>query len=152
MSAMTLFRRPAHHLGRDRRGAAAVEFALLAPVLLLIMAGLTDGSQLIVTHMQVNSAAQAGADFALRQGWNAAGIQAAVTAAAPVGATGTPVLAQACVVAGAIVTTAAGKCADGGDVGRFVTVTAQAPFTPLMSWPGIAMPKTINGQATVRIP
>jgi Flp pilus assembly protein TadG len=158
MSAMTLFRWPAlwraaDDLGRDRRGAAAVEFALIAPVLLLTMAGLVDGSRLIATTMQVNSAAQAGADFALRRGWDAPGIQAAVASATPAGAVASvPTLAQACVVSGAIVTTAAATCAGGGAAGRFVTVAAQAAFKPIMKWPGITLPSTISAQAVVRIP
>jgi Flp pilus assembly protein TadG len=46
----------------DREGAAAVEAALVMPLLLLLMAGLIDGSRAIVQSMQVSAAAQAGAD------------------------------------------------------------------------------------------
>jgi Flp pilus assembly protein TadG len=142
-------------LGGDRRGAAAVEFALIAPVLLLIMAGLVDGSRFIVQTMQVNAAAQAGADFAQRNGWNPTGIQTAVTGATPLTITASPAPAQAtgCVVSGAIVAPTGGACpAGGGPPGDFVTVSAQKPFTSLLNWPGLTAKPTISAQAVVRIP
>jgi len=141
-------------LGCDRRGAAAVEFALVAPVLLLMLGGLVDGAQFIVQSMQVNAAAQAGADFALRNGWNAAGISGAVTGAAPIAvvALPAPTEVQRCVVNGVLAAPPGGACADGGPVGNFVVVGAQRQFTPLLPLPGLAQVKPINAQAMVRIP
>jgi Flp pilus assembly protein TadG len=139
---------------RDRRGTSAVEFALVAPVLLLMMAGLIDGSRLIVRTMQVRAAAQAGADYALGHGWDFGQIQAAVRSATPLAAEPLPAPAetQGCVSEGVVAPTAAATCPNGGAAGRFVTVWAKAPFSPLMAWPGVPLPKQVTAQAQVRIP
>lgn len=46
-------------LGRDRRGVAALEFALLAPVLIVIAVSLTDVTNAVITWWQLSSAAGA---------------------------------------------------------------------------------------------
>lgn len=140
-------------LARDTRGVAAVEFALLAPVLLLLMAGLVDGSRLILGEMQINAAAQAGADYALRNGWDPGQIAAAVTTAGPAATSPTVTLSPGCVVGGTITPVAAGAaCASGGAAGRYVTVAASAPFKPVAPWPGLKSPQSLSAQAMVRIP
>jgi Flp pilus assembly protein TadG len=65
MSAMclslgSLFRR----LGRARRGAAAVEMAFMAPILVFMAAGLIDFGLGVYTKMMVADAAQSGAAYA----------------------------------------------------------------------------------------
>jgi Flp pilus assembly protein TadG len=142
-------------LSKDRRGAAAVEFALIAPILLLLMAGLVDGSRYIVQAMQVNAAAQAGADFAVRNGWNAAGITTAVTTATPLAVTASPAPTQGagCAVGTAVQAAVGGSCPNGGGApGNFVLVSAQKAFTPIMPWPGLPRQPTLSAQARVRIP
>ncbi|HEX3700485.1 MAG TPA: TadE/TadG family type IV pilus assembly protein [Phenylobacterium sp.] len=139
-------------LRRDPRGASAVEFALIAPMLFVLAAGAVDGSRFIIQTMQARAAAQAGADFALRHGWDASGIQGAVTAATalPVTATPAPTEATGCVVSGLVAN--AGCPANGPSVGTFVTVSAQNSFAPLLAWPGLPASSTINAQAEIRIP
>jgi Flp pilus assembly protein TadG len=157
--------RPTSHLARtaagrlarlraDIGGAAAVEFAMLLPVLLLMLAGLIDVTRLISHTMQVKAAAQAGADFAQVRGWKPDEIAGAVTAATQltVSASPAPAMATACVSGQSIVQTTATTCTAGGPPGRFVTVAAQSPFQPLIPWPGISMPGTVKAQAVVRIP
>lgn len=140
---------------RDRRGAAAAEFALILPVLTLLLAGLIDGSRLIVGSMQVKAAAQAGADYAQRRGWDAPAITAAVVNATPLAVTADPApsLLTACVSGLSITATTATSCGSGGGApGRYVTVAAKAPFKALAPWPGFIMPKSVAAQATVRLP
>jgi Flp pilus assembly protein TadG len=59
-----LFRTVASRLGRARRGAAAVELALLAPLLVLMAAGTIDFGLAVYTKMMVADAAQSGAAYA----------------------------------------------------------------------------------------
>jgi Flp pilus assembly protein TadG len=137
----------------DRGGAASVEFALLLPLLVTLVVGIIDYAQLAYQSMEVAAAAQAGADYALHNGYNASGIQGAVTAATGLTVTATPApqLATACVSGGAIVATAASTCASGGAPGSYVTVAAQATFTPILAWASFGMPSTLSAQAMVRI-
>jgi Flp pilus assembly protein TadG len=145
--------RAALDLGTDRRGVAAVEFALIAPVLCLLVAGLIDGSRLIVQTMQVKAAAQAGADYARKHGWDAVGIAGAVTSATSIAVSATPAPAQttACVSGTTIAPAAGATCAAGGTPGSFITVAAQAPFASIMPWPGLTQPTTVAARAVVRV-
>ena len=137
----------------DRRGSAGTEFALLAPVLVLLLIGVFDYSSLAYDSMQVSSAAHAGANYALHNGWNANAVQTAVTSATTlsVSATPAPQLSNACVSGNVIVVTQSASCASGGVPGSYVIVNAQAAFSPLFVWSGLVMPSTITAQATVRI-
>jgi len=138
---------------RDRGGSAAVEFALLAPMLVLLAGGAIDLSRLVLQRMQLDAAAQAGADYARTHGWDAAGIQAAAA-----GATGlagvsaaAPQLVTACVSGAALAPVASGPCPAGGQPGRFVSVQAQKAFSGLMPGSGAMLPRTITAKAVVRI-
>lgn len=143
---------PAFDLAADRRGVAAVEFALIAPVLCLLVAGLIDGSRLIVQTMQVKAAAQAGADYARKNGWDAAGISNAVTSATSIAVTASPAPVQAAdCVSGMTIAPGGPTCAGGGTPGNFITVAAQAPFAPIMPWPGLSQPATVSARAIVRL-
>jgi Flp pilus assembly protein TadG len=151
---LTLLVHRARRLADDRQGGAAVEFALVAPVLLLIAAGAIDGARLITRGMQANAAAQAGADYVQRHGWNEAGVRSAVTAANGVTTTLDPAPRQflGCVVGGAVVETTAVTCAGGRGSGKYILISARANFAPLMPWPGFVVPQSLRGQAMVRTP
>jgi Flp pilus assembly protein TadG len=140
----------------DANGAAGTEFALLLPVLIALLMGIFDYASLAYKTMQVSSAAQAGADYALFNasgGWNATNVQTAVTSATglTVSATPAPQLEVACVTNGALVVTAASTCPSGATPGAYAVVNAQATFTPIIAWSNYVMPSTIKAQAVVRI-
>jgi Flp pilus assembly protein TadG len=137
----------------DEGGAAAVEFALLLPALTLLAAGLIDASRLIADRMQVQAAADAGADYARANGWNPAAIQSAVIAATPLAGVSapTPQMASDCVSGTTLVAITTGSCPSGGAPGGFVTVTAQKPFSTLTPWPQGTFPATITARAVVRV-
>jgi len=75
--------RALRRLGIARSGAAAVEFALMAPFLLGLMVPLADLGAYIYDYMEIQLAAQAGGEYAARNGWDPTGIQNAVLNAAP---------------------------------------------------------------------
>lgn len=65
----------------DRRGTAAIEFALLAPVLVLLAIGLADGIRKNLAQIDLDSAATAGAAFARDRGGDPDATIAAMTSA-----------------------------------------------------------------------
>lgn len=139
---------------RAQDGAAAVELVVVMPLLLLLLSGVVDGGRLVLQAMQVHAAAQAGADFARGYGWDSGRISQAVATATrlPVTATPQPAIVTGCLQSsGEIAASSAFTCPDGGAVGAFVTVHAQAPFDPLMPWPGLAHPNVLTAQSQVRI-
>jgi Flp pilus assembly protein TadG len=76
----------------DRRGVAAVEFAIIAPVLLLLLGGLADYGLLMVGKGQLANGLAQGAQYALLQGPSVSGttVKTVVqSAAARSGVTGT---------------------------------------------------------------
>jgi Flp pilus assembly protein TadG len=146
-------RRGAGRWVADLGGAASVEFALLLPLLVTLVVGMIDYAQLAYQSMEVAAAAHAGADYALHYGYNSSAIAGAVTAATGLTVSATPAPAQttACVTGGAIVATVATTCASGGAPGSYVTVDAQATFTPILAWASFGMPSTLSARAMVRI-
>jgi Flp pilus assembly protein TadG len=140
-------------LRRDERGAGAVEFALLVPVLTLVVAGLADTSQLIVQSMQLKAAAQAGADYAVRSGWDEAKVEAAATAAnTAIAPTATATATKGCITGGVIVDTTAGTCPGGAVAGTFVKVVAQTTYEPMLPNMGLLSEHTLTAEARARIP
>lgn len=65
-------------LRRERRGNAAVEFAMISPVLLGLLVPIADLGAYVYDAMQLQLAAQAGAEYAARHDWNPAGIMSAM--------------------------------------------------------------------------
>jgi Flp pilus assembly protein TadG len=143
----------AHRLLRHRGGAAGVEFALLLPTLVILLIGALDVGTLTFQEMQVTAAAHAGAQYALRNGWNQTGIQNAVVNATSLTVTASPApqLLKACIVGGVVTTVAGATCSGGGSPGNYVQVNAQAAVSPLIVWSAIVMPSTLSAQAMIRI-
>jgi Flp pilus assembly protein TadG len=66
-----------------RGGAAAVEFAAIAPFVLALFVPLADFGAYVYDNMQLQLAAQAGAEYAARHEWSPTGIENAILTAAP---------------------------------------------------------------------
>src|SRR5947209_8673258 len=85
--------RTRRHIGTflfAREGSAAVEFSVVAPVLAVVLVPLIDIGMAVYQQMQVQDAAQAGAQYAMAHGWNSASIQNAVTGATALSVTAAP--------------------------------------------------------------
>lgn len=65
------------------RGAAAVEFALLLPVMLLVIAGIVDLGRALFTQIELTNAAREGARAAIVSTVSADAVEARAAAAAP---------------------------------------------------------------------
>jgi Flp pilus assembly protein TadG len=130
---------------RDRRAVAALEFALVAPVLLMFFGGAVDLGLAVWSQSCVASAVAQGAQYAVRTqlgGTNVtqAQIQAVVQAASTlsgVSATSTTVPAYYCVSAATTPATLSSSssgttCADGTKAALYVHVVGSYTYTPVV--------------------
>ncbi len=141
-------------LRRDRRGSAAIELAVLAAPLVLMTVGTADYGFAVYQQIQVQNAAQAGAEYALKHGFSTTGITNAVTAATPLTVTAVPAPSESCgCPSGTAITPAVcnSACAGGQAAGVYVTVGAQATYTTIVPYPGIPTSFALAASSTVRI-
>lgn len=123
---------------RSRRGSAAVEFALILPLLTTIVLGLYDLASVVQLRLRLADAVRAGGQYAAGFPTDSTGIMAAVQAALPSGWTnsaGTPTTRCTCWNGGTETDadcTAATICATGQTAARYVTVTASRSRTSLL--------------------
>ena len=111
-----------------RRGTATVEFALMAPLLLLLMAGSLDFAMLLRTAACVADAARSGAQYgslSVAHASDISGMQAAALNSAPGISDMTATAVQACQCPGGAPVSCGGSCA-GGKMLIYVQVTTQA--------------------------
>lgn len=149
-SAFERTRRVWHH----ERGNAALEAALIAPVLVLLAVGIADYGLSIQSRMQIQRAAQAGADYAMRNGFDAAAIASTVAGAAlgpGISALPAPVESCGCATGASITAVSCSTvCADGTSAGVYVTVSAQGTYSTVLPYPGIPSSFTFNASAVTR--
>jgi Flp pilus assembly protein TadG len=136
-------------------GIAAIEFAILGAVLCLIVVAIGDLGLGFYSYMEVQTSAQAGAQYAAVHGFNSTAISNAVTNATSVtGITASPAPQQFCgCVAGATVAaaTCGTTCADGMTAGTYVSASAVRDYSTLLSYPGFASTYHQTATSTVRI-
>lgn len=143
---------------RDRgvSGVAAIELALVAPILVLMLVASFDLGLGLYRDMQVQTAAQAGAQYAIEHGYtSSSAIANAVTSATSysgVSASPAPSRFCGCVSNGAISNvTCTSVCADGTSPGTYVRASSKATYTTILPYPTIPNSFTLTSQSTVRI-
>jgi Flp pilus assembly protein TadG len=140
---------------KDRRGVAAVEFAILVPVLILLVLATADVGLAAYADIQVQSAAEAGVGYAFLHGYDSTAISSAVTGAdALSGLSATPAPAQFCGCPGSTgvtATTCGSSCGNGNNAGTYVKASATAVYHTLISYPIIPNKYTFASTSTVRI-
>lgn len=139
---------------RDRRGTAAIEFGIFAAVLGLVLTSITDVGLAVYRKMQVENAAQAGAQYAMLHGFNSSAIQSAVSNATASTTISAPTPAQFCGCPGASgVTTATcgSTCSSGSTAGTYTTVYAQASYETILNYQIVPQSYTVTSQATTRL-
>jgi Flp pilus assembly protein TadG len=142
-------------------GSLAVEFALILPTLILMMIGTADFGMGFYRKMQVQDAAQAGAQWATaNSSFDSTKISTAVTSATSFsGIAASPAPHQDCGCAASTGVTFNGdtapfcssRCPDTTVAGTYVTASATATYTTMLSYPGIPARFTFPAQTTVRI-
>ena len=140
---------------RRRRGTAAIEFAIIAPVLVAVAIATAELGFAIRASLEAQQAASAGALYASINGWNAAGITGAVLAATgetKLTASPAPLLYCGCpLVTGVSAVTCGVTCADGRTARQYVVVSATLPRVSVVS-SQLGLSANMTRQATVRLP
>jgi Flp pilus assembly protein TadG len=139
-------------------GTAALEFALATPVLLGLLTPVADLGIALSHRIQVQQAAQAGAQYAAMHPWNSNSptqIANAVTAASALpGITAIPAPTQMCgCPTGSAVKPAqcASTCANGETAGYYVSVNAQSTYMSTLPYSMLGKSLKLAAQSTVRI-
>ena len=155
-----LLRRFARNRGDGVRGVAAIEFAVIASVLVVMAIGTVDFGMGFYRKMQVQNAAQAGAQFAMLHEFNDSNlpkIENAVRSATSfsgIQLTAAPLRFNGC-PSGSGVTSPDldSKCSDGTTAGTYVTVSAQGVYKTILPFPLLGVPDsfTFTAKSTVRI-
>jgi Flp pilus assembly protein TadG len=139
----------------DSRGTAAIEFAILSPILLALLLGVVELGFGIYAAIQAQSAAEAGALYAAKHGWDSAGISAAVvnaTGATTMAATPAPTLFCGCPsTIGITVIACNSTCTGGIQPGEYVQINSALARLSILSDPGLGLATTLTGQSTIRI-
>ncbi|MBV8520772.1 MAG: pilus assembly protein [Acetobacteraceae bacterium] len=135
----------------DSRGIAALEFALIAPVLSVILVGTADLGMACWEKVAVNNAAWAGAAYAAIHGSsNTSGISNAVSQATGLTSiqaslplttfTGCPTLSG-------VISPPTGNCT----ANTYMWITASTQYTLMLPYPGFSNPMTITSKVLVRV-
>jgi Flp pilus assembly protein TadG len=147
--------RPIRVLARAERGNSAIEFALAAPILIGLLVPVADLGIAFSRQIQVQQAAQAGAQYALLHGYNSTAISNAVTAAttlASVSAIPAPTTSYGCPTGTTIAAATIGStCANGETAGSYVFVNAQSAYIPVLPYSVLGSGVTLTARATVRV-
>jgi len=142
-------------LARAERGNAAIEFALATPILLGLLVPVADLGIAFTQQIQVQQAAQAGAQYALLHGYSSSAISNAVTAATNLpGVSAAPAPSQSCgCPTGTAIASAAcsSTCSNGETAGTYVYVNAQSSYNPVLPYSVLGSGVTLTAQATVRV-
>jgi Flp pilus assembly protein TadG len=149
-----IIRNPITRLFQNEDGVAAVEFAIVLPMLVLLAVCTMDIGGGFYRRMQVVSAAQAGTTYASIYGFNATSIAAAVSSATKGAVATTPAPRQFCgcpSISGVTEVACPSNCPTGVVAGTYVTSSAQAQYTPIFSYPSFPRVMTFQSTATVRI-
>jgi Flp pilus assembly protein TadG len=141
--------------GRETGGAAAVEFGIMIPLLSLMVISVTDVGLAVYRKMQVEGAAQAGAQYAIVRGFDANGITNAVTSAtnsSAISASPSPVQFCGCPTSGGVSSVTCGTvCTGGAQAGTYATVSAQATYYTMINYQIVGPSYTVSAQSTARL-
>jgi Flp pilus assembly protein TadG len=149
-----LLRRIVFAVGRDIDGVAATEFAFIAPVLMVMLLCTIDLGTGIYRKMQVQNAAQAGAEYAIVHGFSSSISNAVTSATSFSSIAATPAPSEFCGCPSSTTVTSAScssTCSDGTMAGTYVTVSAQGTYSTIFSYPTLPSSFQFSAQSTVRI-
>lgn len=136
-------------------GNAGVEFGIIAPGLIFMMIGTADLGIGIYRKMQVQNAAQAGANYAAARGFSTDAVTAAVVKATTFsGVEALPAPNKFCGCPSSTGVASADcetSCPNGSAMGTYVSVSAKGTYNTLLPYPLIPSNFPLTAQAIVRI-
>ncbi|MFA7429944.1 MAG: TadE/TadG family type IV pilus assembly protein [Rhodospirillaceae bacterium] len=136
----------------DERGTVAVEFALLVPILMLLLVASADFGMAFREKMQAEKAARAGLQYAIYDPKDNAGISSAILLATGLTAGDLSVtVSRFYECANGTRPAKPGFCAAGDWPGTYVRIEITKPFTTIMTWGGLTEQFTIRGSAEGRV-
>ncbi|MEG3617950.1 TadE/TadG family type IV pilus assembly protein [Magnetovibrio sp. PR-2] len=140
---------------QDVRGAAAVEFALISPIVAIVILGVADFGFLTLKTTQVSSATRAGIQFVMTDPDDyAANITTVVTNSTNLDADNMTVTTSEgcrCLGSSTAVDCSADNCS-GNTPPKYVTITTTYTHDMIMGYPGVDNPYTVTKSAVIRIP
>src|SRR5437660_8563590 len=137
-------------------GAAAVEFAFIAPLIIAMLIFVTDLGIGFYRKMQVENAAQAGAQYAAVNGFSTSSASNAVLAATSFsGISASPAPTQFCGCPTSAGVTAAASCRSAcsgrSEPGTYVTASAQADYSTNFNYRRIPANYNYTAQASTTV-
>ena len=139
----------------DAAGVASIEFAIMVPALVVMTVCTVDLGMGIFRNMQVQNAAQAGAQYAMVHPFDANQIASVVSSATGlqgISASPAPVQYCGCATSAGVSSVACGStCPSGAIYGNYVQVSTQGTYTTVLPYPMIANSFTLTARANVRV-
>jgi len=153
--ARNMFRRILARAAGDTSGVAAIEFGIIVPILVLMVVATADIGMGFYFKMQVEDAAQAGAAWAIKNGFDANAISNAVTSAVSepaISVSPAPVQFCGCASVSGISTVTCGTTCSGGILsGTYTTVSAQMTYNTILPYGFFPSTYNLSSQSTVRL-
>ena len=113
----------------DNRGAIAVEFALVVPVLAILLVGMLDFGQMINRKMQISTLANIGAEYATQNSSDTVELKNFLESVAPFDATGlTATVTETCECDDGTVLLCSESCGGGEQSMRFYNINVSQPY------------------------
>jgi TadE-like protein len=141
-----------HYLGDS--GGVAAEFALVAPIIILIATGIADFGMLASNSTALTAAVRIGAEYARFHPTDTVGIQNSMQRSISFTPTLSfpPTFPQSCECDNKTSIACSESCATSGRPGPnrvFITISATQAFAPLVPWPGL--PDLLTATAQIRL-
>jgi Flp pilus assembly protein TadG len=138
---------------RGTEGSGLVEFALIFPVFMLLLAGAVDFGRAYYVALDLTSAAQAGALYGSQNPTDTAGMVSASQqgAAELVGLSATATYGCECLDGSSAVASCTAPPVCASNYVNYVDVVATASYVPILALPGMPAAGTFKEEARMRV-
>lgn len=134
---------------KNTKGTAAIEFALIVPMLFLVLSGIFNFGLILIKKNQLNSVINAGVLYSIRTPSNTSNIQNKMTSATSISPLTSSVTSY-CACSGTVASCSS-VCGDGSAPSSFVTMTASSTVALYALDFVLTNPFPISTTATIRV-